>query len=67
MAKRRKRNADRVMIHLEDQAPRIGCGRRPVEVVTYGRKWVTVIYDEIGGYPVRHKFKLDEWQKVVVQ
>ena len=55
---------DLVRIDLADQAPRIGSGRRSVKVTTIGRKWVHVVYDEIGGHPVRHKFLKAEWERI---
>lgn len=64
--KKPKRADDLVQIHLGDQAPRIGIGWRSVQVTTYGRKWVHVVYDEIGGHPVRHKFLKAEWERITV-
>lgn len=31
-----------VVLHLDDQAPKLGSGRRHVEVVSRGRRWVRV-------------------------
>ena len=59
-----KPDPELVRIHLGDQAPRIGSGWRSVKVTTYGRKWVHVVYDEIGGHPVRHKFLKAEWERI---
>ena len=36
------KKGDTVLIHLGDQAPRIGCGARSVEILSIGHKWVTV-------------------------
>jgi len=62
----RKPGPELVDIHLEDQAPRIGSGRRQVEVVTIGHKWVTVRSWPGGPQcePVRHKFKRADWERI---
>tara|TARA_R100000655_G_scaffold23518_1_gene47407 strand:- start:5705 stop:6034 length:330 start_codon:yes stop_codon:yes gene_type:complete len=52
----RRKAADTVMLHLGDEAPRIGCGFRPVEVLSRGPKWTTVRY-RCAGMSVKHKFK----------
>ena len=65
--KRRKSGRPQlVTVHLEDQAPRIGSGRRQVEVVTVGHKWVTVRAWPGGPKcePVRHKFKRVDWERI---
>ena len=35
---------ERIRIHLNDEAPRIGAGHRIVEVISRGRVWVKVRY-----------------------
>lgn len=56
-----------VWLHLHDEAPRIGSGRRRVEVVTRGRKWVTVKYRPGGpdGHTIRHRFKKGVFETLV--
>ena len=63
---RRKSRPETVTVHLTDQAPRIGSGHRQVEVLTVGRKWVTVRSWPGGSQaePVRHKFRLADWQRL---
>ena len=63
---RRKSRPETVTVHLNDHAPRIGSGYRQVEVLTVGRKWVTV-RSWPGGptcEPVRHKFRLADWKRL---
>ena len=52
----RRKAADTVMLYLSNEAPRIGCGFRPVEVLSRGPKWTTVRY-RCAGINVKHKFK----------
>ena len=37
-----KANRSELFIHLNDEAPRIGCGWRGIRVTQRGRKWVHV-------------------------
>ena len=63
-----KSNNKLVQIHLADEAPKIGSGQRAVEVVSLGHKWVTIRYMRGGpkGHPVRHKFRRNVWEKLLV-
>lgn len=53
---RHKAAADTVLLYLGDEAPRIGCGYRHVEIVSRGPKWTKVRY-RFAGMTVNHKFK----------
>ena len=59
-------NSNLVWVKLADQAPRIGSGWRQVEVVTNGYKWSTVRSWPGGrsAAPVRHRFKLNDWERI---
>ena len=52
----RSKAADTVMLYLSNEAPRIGCGFRPVEVLSRGPKWTKVRY-RFAGMTVNHKFR----------
>lgn len=56
----RWKDATRVTVHLADQCPRLGCGRRDLWAII-GRKWVHLA-DEAGG---RGKMKKAEFERVV--
>lgn len=61
------KKGETVRIHLGDQAPRIGSGMRPVEILSIGYKWVTVKYRRHTDYPqydVRHKFRPDTFNSL---
>jgi len=55
-------------IHLNGEAPRIGSGRRQVEVVTVGRKWTKVRYWPGGhnGHSINQRFLNAAFEKIVV-
>ncbi len=57
----------RLAVHLNDEAPRIGAGRRHVEIVSAGHKWTTVRYKPGGpnGPTIRHKFKTPVFKTLV--
>lgn len=59
---------DKVWVRLHDEAPRIGAGRRLLEVVTRGYKWTTVRYWPGGpeGHSVKHKFKTAIFDMLIV-
>jgi len=52
-------------ILLQDELPRIGCGWRQLEV-TYGRKWVYIVYTPIPGYQAtNYKVPFAKWNTLL--
>ncbi|MDP6173453.1 MAG: hypothetical protein QGF09_04725 [Rhodospirillales bacterium] len=64
----RRKRPTRIAIHLNGEAPRIGTGRRLVQVLTRGHKWVTVRYWPGGprGHTVNQKILLRDFDRMVV-
>lgn len=56
--------SDTIRICLHDEAPRIGCGWRLVQVLSVGYKWATVRSLDNGA---RKKFRRREWDAIVSQ
>ena len=52
---------DKLTVCLMGEAPRIGSGWRTIEVLTRGRKYVTVRY---APRKVRHKFTKSVWASI---
>lgn len=61
---------DRPQVHLwlADEAPRLGCGLRLVEIAKYGRVWVHLIYRPGGrrGPAIRQRLRREVFRQVAV-
>ena len=53
-----------VYLDFKDEAPRIGSGRRRVEIMSIGPRWATIRYKKSGYYWITHKFKRPVWDRL---
>lgn len=53
-----------VYMDFKDVAPRIGSGRRRVQIMSIGPVWATIRYKKAGWCWITHKFKRPVWDSL---